>query len=430
MALVKPFYCIRPEAALACRVAALPYDVYSREEAKRETEREPLSFLCIDRAETQLSDDVDAYDGCVYEKARVILETMIREGTYVTEEEPCFYVYELTMGTHSQTGIVACCSADDYMNDLIKKHENTREDKELDRVRHVDVTNAQTGPIFLAYRADSALKRLCAQVKAEAPLYDFTSSDGVRHRVFKIADRERKDIIIQAFSRIPNTYIADGHHRAASAVKVAQKRRKENPNYTGEEEFNYFLSVLFPDDELTILPYNRVVRDLNGLTEQEFLQAVMKDFDLQKAPEQTIRKEPEQEDGGMPEQTDGYAPERKGEFGLFLGNTWYRMRVKNPPVPNDPVKGLDVSILQECLLDPILGIGDPRTDARLGFIGGIRGLKELERRVSEDMSVAFSLYPTSMEELLNVADAGLLMPPKSTWFEPKLRSGLFIHRLK
>lgn len=411
MAAVKPFICIRPAKENAAKVASLPYDVYNRKEACAAVAGNPVSFLNIDRAETQFSDDVDTYADCVYEKARELLDTQIAEGVYVTDAGDHYYLYELTMDGRSQTGIVACSSIDDYVNGVVKKHENTREDKELDRIRHVDTVNAQTGPIFLAYRQNETLKAIVAEEKAKPVLYDFVSDDGIRHRVWKINDPAQTAAIEAAFAAIPATYIADGHHRAASAVKVGLKRRAENPGYTGEEPFNYFLSVLFPDEELMILPYNRVVKDLNGMSREQFFEAVKGKFELEE-----IGKEP-------------YAPAEKGTFGMYLDNTWYALKVLPQYRSADPVKGLDVSILQDQLLGPVLGIGDPRTDKRIDFIGGIRGLKELERRVREDMEIAFSMYPTSIEELLAVADAGLLMPPKSTWFEPKLRSGLFIHKL-
>ena len=411
MAAVKPFICIRPAKENAAKVASLPYDVYNRKEACAAVAGNPVSFLNIDRAETQFSDDVDTYADCVYEKARELLDTQIAEGVYVTDAGDHYYLYELTMDGRSQTGIVACSSIDDYVNGVVKKHENTREDKELDRIRHVDTVNAQTGPIFLAYRQNETLKAIVAEEKAKPVLYDFASDDGIRHRVWKIDDPAQTAAIEAAFAAIPATYIADGHHRAASAVKVGLKRRAENPGYTGEEPFNYFLSVLFPDEELMILPYNRVVKDLNGMSREQFFEAVKGKFELEE-----IGKEP-------------YAPAEKGTFGMYLDNTWYALKVLPQYRSADPVKGLDVSILQDQLLGPVLGIGDPRTDKRIDFIGGIRGLKELERRVREDMEIAFSMYPTSIEELLAVADAGLLMPPKSTWFEPKLRSGLFIHKL-
>ncbi len=414
MADVRPFVCVRPAAAVASQVAALPYDVYSRKEACEAVKGHPLSFLNIDRAETQFADDVDTYDPRVYAKAKEMLEAEIADGTFVTDEGENYYLYRLTMNGRSQTGIVACCSIDDYVNGVIKKHENTREEKELDRIRHVDITGAHTGPIFLAYRRNETLARIMVDVMTEAPLYDFVSEDGIGHTVWKIGGRETVGEIRETFRKVPNTYIADGHHRAASAVKVGLKRRAENPGYTGQEAFNYFLAVLFPEDQLMIMPYNRVVKDLNGMTEGEFLAAISEKFRVEPA-------------GGA-----AYAPTAKGTFGMYLGGRWYKLAAKpevTAAVSGDPVRSLDVSVLQDYLLGPVLGIGDPRLDKRIDFIGGIRGLGELERRVSEDMTVAFSMYPTSIAELFAVADAGLLMPPKSTWFEPKLRSGIFIHRI-
>lgn len=409
---VTPFRSIRPIPELADRIAALPYDVYNRREALDETRREPLSFLKIDRAETQFPEDVDTYDPKVYEKAKELLNSMLQDGSFIMEDAPCYYIYELTMDGRSQTGIVACSSIDDYQNEIIKKHEKTREDKELDRIRHVDITDTHTGPIFLVYRSVSVINQIVEDAKQEAPLYDFVSSDGIRHRVFRISDQDAIQKLEKAFAEIPCTYIADGHHRCASAVKVGQKRRKEHPGYTGEEEFNRFLSVLFPDDQLAILPYNRVVKDLNGLSVSEFLSALEKAGFTVSTP-----------------QKEAVSPSSKGSFGLYLNGSWYLVTASLPLLSDDPVKGLDVSILQDRILGPILGIGDPRTDKRIDFVGGIRRLSELERRVSEDMTLAFSMYPTSIKELLSVADAGLLMPPKSTWFEPKLRSGLFLHSL-
>jgi len=411
MAVVRPFRCVRPDVSTASLVAALPYDVYNRKEACEAVAGKPLSFLNIDRAETQFPEDVDTYDDKVYEKAAELLELRIADGTFVSDAKECYYIYQLTMDGRSQTGIVACSSIDDYQNGIVKKHENTREDKELDRIRHVDTTNAHTGPIFLAYRGNEALARLVEHVTAGTPLYDFVADDGVGHRVWRVGDDETIRQMEAAFLEIPATYIADGHHRAASAVKVGLRRRAENPDYTGDEEFNYFLSVLFPDDQLMIMPYNRVVTDLNGLGEEEFLAAVEEIFEVEFVGDRAV------------------APDRKGTFGMYLGGGWYRLTAKPERMSDDPVDGLDVSVLQNDLLSPVLGIGDPRTDKRIDFIGGIRGLKELERRVAADMMVAFSMYPTSIEELFRVADAGRLMPPKSTWFEPKLRSGLFIHKL-
>lgn len=410
---ITPFQSIRPLPSLADRIAALPYDVYNRKEACEEVNREPLSFLKIDRAETQFDASVDTYADCVYDKAREILDAMIADGSFLMDEKPCFYIYELTMNGRSQSGIVACSSIDDYMDGTIKKHENTREEKELDRISHVDRTNAQTGPIFLVYRSVSRINQLVEAEKTKTPVYDFTSPDGIIHRAWIISDNNVTNEIVQAFREIPATYIADGHHRCASAVKVGLKRRNEHPDYTGQEEFNHFLSVLFPDDQLYIMPYNRVVKDLAGLSKEEFLTAVS--------------------DAGFTVTdlgTEPFAPSQKGTFGMYLDNRWYQLSANKELLVADPVEGLDVSILQNNLLKPILKIDDPRTDKRIDFVGGIRGLSELEKRVSEDMTVAFSMYATSIEELLNVADAGLLMPPKSTWFEPKLRSGLFIHRIE
>lgn len=409
---VTPFCAVRPRPESAARVAALPYDVYNRKEALAEVKREPLSFLKIDRAETQFPDEVDTYAPQVYTKAKELLDGMIADGTFIIEETPCYYIYELTMDGRSQTGVVACSSVDDYQNGLIKRHENTREDKEADRIRHVDITDAHTGPIFLVYRSQPELNRLVADAKKQAPVYDFTSPDGITHRVWRISDQETLTQIEACFASLSCTYIADGHHRCASAVKVGLQRRKANPGYTGKEEWNRFLSVLFPDDQLYIMPYNRVVKDLNGLTLEEILDAVKKaGFSAEYKGKEPV------------------SPAQKGDFGMLLPDGWYLLRAGEKLHSSDPVKGLDVSILQENLLAPVLGIKDPRTDRRIDFVGGIRGLKELERRVAGDMAAAFSMYATSISELLAVADAGLLMPPKSTWFEPKLRSGLFIHSL-
>ena len=410
MARIKAFSGIRPRKGLEARIAALPYDVYSREEAKIQVEKEPMSFLRIDRAETGLDDSVDVYDPKVYQRAHDLLWEMVEKGEFVREEKPCLYLYEQRMAGRCQTGLVACASVDDYLNQVIKKHENTRADKEADRIRHVDVCNAQTGPIFLAYRRQEALQEIFAGVKTGEPLFAFSSEDGVEHRGWMIAEDETEKRIIEIFGGMDSIYIADGHHRAASAVAVGRKRRAEKPGYTGEEEFNYFLSVLFPGEELFIMDYNRVVHDLNGLTEEEFLEAVEEKFLVEKCGE-------------------AYLPEKKGKMGMYLGNQWYALTVRKEYESDDPIEGLDVSILQREVLAPVLGITDPKTDSRIGFIGGIRGLSELERRVHTDCKAAFAMYPTSIEELYRVADQGLLMPPKSTWFEPKLRSGLFIHEL-
>lgn len=411
MAIVKPFVAIRPEAESASRVAALPYDVYNRAEAKAVTQKEELSFLRIDRAETQLPDSVDTYDEQVYRKAEELYREMKEKGIFIQDEKSCYYVYRLTMDGREQTGIVACAGVDDYLNNVIKKHENTREEKEQDRIRHVDTLSAQTGPIFLAYRSHEVINRVVAAAVQEAPLYDFTAEDGVRHTVWRLDEDGQIEEIQKAFAGIQAVYIADGHHRAASAVKVSLRRREAAGEYNGDEEFNCFLSVLFPDDQLMIMDYNRCVRDLNGLTKEEFLEAVQKNF--------------------MVKKLDGAEhPSKKGEVTMYLEGQWYLLTASQELQKiTDAVDSLDVSLLQDYLLKPVLGIEDPRTDARIDFVGGIRGLKELERRVQGDMEVAFAMYPTSIGELFAVADAGLLMPPKSTWFEPKLRSGLFIHEI-
>ncbi|MCR5672354.1 MAG: DUF1015 family protein [Lachnospiraceae bacterium] len=411
MATVRPFCAVRPRQDVASRVAALPYDVYNRAEAKEETQREPLSFLCIDRAETQMSDDIDTYDPKVYEKANSLMKKRIDDNTFVQDSSACFYIYELVMDGRSQTGIVGCASIDDYISGTIKKHENTRADKEIDRINHVDSLSAQTGPIFLAYRGRDDIRQIIDRIKKTQALYDFTSPDGIAHRVWVI--REDKDIsdIEKAFADTDSIYIADGHHRCASAVKVGLKRRQEYPGYDGSEEFNYFLSVLFADEQLMIMDYNRVVKDLNGKTSEEVLSELSKLGTVSAKP-------------------SAYRPQKKGEVGVYLDGKWYSFEFDKKLIPDDPVKGLDVSVLQDNVLGPLFAIQDPKTDKRIDFVGGIRGLGELERRVSEDCRIAFAMYPTSIGELFAVADADLLMPPKSTWFEPKLRSGLFIHNIE
>lgn len=411
MAVIKAFECIRPDEKVADRVAALPYDVYNREEALKEVEREPLSFLAIDRAETQFDSSVDTYADCVYDKARELLDSRIADGTFITDTDKAYYVYELTMNGRTQTGIAACASIDDYNNNIIKKHENTRADKEQDRINHVDRCSAQTGPIFLAYRADEVIRNEVAKAKETKSLYSFTSPDGIRHQVYKISNAQSVENIEKAFAGIDDIYIADGHHRAASAVKVGLKRREEHPDYTGEEEFNYFLSVLFPDEELMIMPYNRVAKDINGYSKEEFIKKIEEKFEIE-------------------ESAAAVEPAYKAEFGMYLDEKWYKLKAKKDILSDDPVDGLDVAILQNNLLEPVLGIHDPKTDKRIDFVGGIRGLLELEKRCHTDCVLAFSMYPTSIAELFAVADAGRLMPPKSTWFEPKLRSGLFIHKIE
>lgn len=411
MSKILPFRAVRPAADEAMEIAALPYDVYNRKEACAEVARHPGSFLAIDRAETQFDDSVSTYDECVYAKAAQLLNEWQANGRFIQDDKPCYYIYELIMDGRSQSGIVACASIDDYEQGIIKKHENTRAEKEADRIHHVDTCNAQTGPIFLAYRANEVLSAEIAKAKAKTPIYDLVTEDGIAHRCWIIDEDSSIDAIRNAFESIDSIYIADGHHRCASAVKVGQKRRAENPGYTGTEEFNYFLSVLFVDTELKIMDYNRVVKDLNGYSAADLLAQIKQVVDVKGISKEAIK------------------PTKKGEFSLYLDGAWYECAFKASDLSNDPVEGLDVSLLQKLVLTPVLGIGDPKTDSRIDFVGGIRGLKELEKRCSEDCKVAFAMYPTDIHELFDVADASLLMPPKSTWFEPKLRSGLFIHKL-
>jgi uncharacterized protein (DUF1015 family) len=412
MAVFKPFCAYRPNKNVASLVAALPYDVMNSAEARMMAEDKPLSFLHVDRAEIDLDPSVDIYSDEVYERAASNLNRMLQDGTYVHDEAPRFYIYRLIMDGRSQTGVVGCASIDDYLNDHIKKHELTRAEKEEDRVRHVDTCNANTGPIFLTYRGTADVSELvCQWAEAHEPEYDFTAEDGVRHMVWVVDDGRISDKLEKAFGAVPDFYIADGHHRAASAVRVGLKRREAKTGYTGEEDFNYFLAVIFPDEELSIWDYNRVVDDLRGMTQEQFLTSLARDFTVEKSEERV-------------------KPDKKHCFGMYLGGKWYRISAKPGTFDEgDPVGRLDVSILQQNLLTPLLGIGDPRKDGRIQFVGGIRGLEELERLVDGGKAVAFSMYPTTTGDLMDIADSGRIMPPKSTWFEPKLRSGLFIHTL-
>ena len=410
MATIRSFKAYRPRPDIADRVAALPYDVYNRQEAEVEVKREPLSFLKVDRAETSFGPEVDTYDSCVYERAGQLLKGMIDDGTYIMEQRPVYYIYELIMDGRHQTGLVACAKIDDYLDGIIKKHENTRQDKEIDRIKHVEACGAQTGPIFLAYRSIDVVNRIIDRVKEGDKLYGFTSPDGITHNVWIIDDEKDIDTIKNTFDSVNEIYIADGHHRAASAVKAGLHMRDKNPDYTGDEEFNYFLSVLFPHDQLMIMPYNRAVKDLNNMSSDQFMSKLSEVFTI------TLSSE-------------SVNPAHKGQLGMYIDGSWYSLEVKDGVVPQDVVGRLDVSVLQDNVLAPLLDIDDPRTNQRIKFVGGIRGLAELERLVDGGMAVAFSMYPTSITELFDIADSGLLMPPKSTWFEPKLRSGIFIHQL-
>jgi len=414
MAAVRPFKGIRPTSELADKVASLPYDVMNREEAKEMAKGNPYSFLHVGRSEIDLEHSVDPYDPIVYKTARKNLDQMIEDKILIQDDKPLYYIYRQIMDGRVQTGIVGCTSIDDYMNDIIKKHEFTRPVKEVDRINNFDYCDANTEPIFLTYKVNRELNTIVNDwVKFHKPVYNFTTEDAITHIIWVMDNVENVAKVQEIFAATDYLYIADGHHRSASSVKVGLKRREENPNFTGEEEFNFFLSVIFPDEDLFIMDYNRVVKDLNGLAKEAFLTKTKEHFEV----------EAYQGEGQ-------YKPEEKHIFGMYLDNTWYKLTAKAGTYDeSDPVDRLDVSILQKNLLNPILGIEDPRTDKRIDFVGGIRGLEALERRVNSDMKVAFSMYPTTLEDLTSIADAGEVMPPKSTWFEPKLRSGLFVHRL-
>lgn len=414
MAVFRAFKALRPTKEKAAAVAALPYDVVNREEAAAIGKENPDSFLHVDRAEMDLPAETDLYDVKVYQKAKENLHKMEETGVLVQDHKPCYYIYELVRKGKVQTGIAGCASIDDYLNNVVKKHELTRSDKELDRINHVDVCDANTGPIYLACRYTDALNALLEQWKKEhKAAYDFTEEDEITHRVWVIDGDEAISQIQDEMEKIPALYIADGHHRAASAVKVGLKRRQENPDYTGEEAFNYFLSVVFPYDQLTILAYNRVVRDLNGQSVEDVLEKIKENFDMTIVP-------------GFPAK-----PVEKHCFGMYLDGFWYLLKAKPELYEGKDVVGqLDSQILQDVVLGPVLGIGDPRTDKRIKFVGGSHKLRELQTLADETRGVAFALYPTSMEDLMQIADESKLMPPKSTWFEPKLRSGIFVHKLR
>lgn len=418
MAVVKAFKGIRPIKELASKIAALPYDVMNSDEAREMVVGNPNSFLHVDRPEIDLDPSIDIHDPKVYEKARENLDRMISEGEFIQEERPCLYIYRQIMNGRSQTGIVFCASIDDYMNNVIKKHEFTRADKELDRINHVDYCDANTGPIFLTYKEDQIASEIIdAWIQNESkrkPAYNFVAEDGITHIVWVIDNDIIISELIDLFKEIDYLYIADGHHRSASAVKVGLKRRAENPNYTGEEEFNYFLAVAFPDNDLMVMDYNRVVKDLNGLTKDELIEKLQEKFIVAESTSEGPVK-----------------PAKKHTFGMYVEDKWYLLEAKDGIYnEEDPIDSLDVAILQNNVLTPILGIEDVRTSDRIDFIGGIRGLKELEKRVHTDMKIAFSMYATEVSDIMSVADIGEVMPPKSTWFEPKLRSGLFVHKLK
>lgn len=414
MITVKPFYALRPSKELADKCAALPYDVMSSDEAREMVKGNPYSFLHIDKAEIDLDKSIDIYDEKVYAKASENLKLFEQNGVYINDSDKKYYFYRQIMDGRAQTGIVGCASIDDYIENRIKKHEFTRADKEIDRIKHVDICSAHTGPIFLAYKNSVVLDEIIENETKKDPLYDFVAEDGVRHTVWDTTDSSVDGKISEAFSTLDALYIADGHHRAASAVKVGVKRREENPNYTGDEEFNFFLSVIFPANSLKIMDYNRLLKDLHGMTSEEFLKVVSEKI-------------------GTVEEYKGegaYRPKEKHSVGMYLDGKWYCVKFYDEICnASTPVERLDCAILQNNLLSPILGIEDPRSDKRIDFAGGIRGLDYLEKRCNEDMKLAIAMFPTSLDELMSVADSGAVMPPKSTWFEPKLRSGLLIHKI-
>ena len=414
MATIRPFKGLRPVKEKVSKIASPPYDVLSSKEAREIVKNNPISFLRIVKPEVDLPEDINLYDERVYRKARENLEHFIKQGLLIQDDVPSLYIYQQIMGNHIQTGIVACASVDEYEAGIIKKHENTREEKEIDRSKHIDTLNAQAGPVFLTYRNSSNFRidEIIAKIAQRLPVYDFSSEDGVKHRFWIVNSPQDIEDIQNAFSNIPALYIADGHHRSAAAARVRGWRKEKNPNHTGKEEYNYFLSVIFPDNQMMIMDYNRVVKDLNGFSADEFIQNIRKNFLVEEILER-------------------YKPDSAHKFGMYLEGKWYKITAKDEIIDkNEPVKALDVYILQEYLLDPILGIKNPRKDKRISFVGGIRGIEALEKMVdTEGYTVAFAMYPTDIESLMKVADANKVMPPKSTWFEPKLRSGIVIHLL-
>ena len=412
MAVIQPFCAVRPVPTLAAQVASLPYDVMNTTEAKAMAGGNPYSFLHVSRAEIDLPEGTDEHSQAVYDKANENFRQLISSGTLFQEEKPCYYIYAQTMNGRRQIGLVASSSVEDYFNEAIKKHEFTRPEKEEDRIRHMETLSAHVGPFFLTYPKNNVIDSVVTNiVNSETSVYDFTPEDGVRHTVWLMNKEEDIALVTTTFQeQIPFTYIADGHHRTASAAKVGQRLKAQNPKHTGKEEYNFFLSVLFPDEQLAIMDYNRLIKDLNGHSEEEFLNAIAEKFELTKSNLVEVK------------------PNKLHQFGMYLKGQWYQLSAKAENIKTDPIGVLDVTILQENVLAPLLGINDPRTDKRIDFVGGIRGLQELERRVNKsEAAVAFALYPVSLKQLMDIADSGNVMPPKSTWFEPKLRDGLFSH---
>jgi uncharacterized protein (DUF1015 family) len=413
MATIRPFRAFRPKPEFAAEVAAKPYDVLDSNEARREVQGHPISFLHVGKPEVDLDPAIDLHDERVYEKGKENLQKLITDGVLVQDPQPSLYVYAQTMDTHTQYGLVGCASVEEYWNETIKKHELTRKDKEEDRCNHVRITNAHSGPIFLIYRDNAVIDSVVTHTTRNPPENDHVALDGIRHQSWVIKDKKAIETIVSVFKTFPKVYIADGHHRSAAAATVGRERATANPKHGGDEEYNFFLAVYFPASQLRIMDYNRVVKDLHGLSKDEFFTMLDKNFSVKEANGEVH-------------------PAKKGELGLYLDGTWYTLNAgAELQRITDPVERLDVSILQKYVLDDILGIRDPRTDRRVDFVGGIRGLGELAKRVnSGEMKLAFSLYHTSVEELMAIADSGKIMPPKSTWFEPKLRDGLFVHFLE
>jgi uncharacterized protein (DUF1015 family) len=405
MARIQPFKAVRPQTDKAAQVASPPYDVLNSAEAAEQTKNNPNSFLRITKSEVDLPGIADIHTADVYEKAKSNLQDFLSKGILLREDKPCYYIYELVMNGRHQTGLVAVSSVDDYEADIIKKHEFTRPEKEQDRINHIRTSGAQTGNVFLAYRDVAAINSLIEDWKQRTPLYDFVAEDGIGHTIWVVNEDAAIAQLTELFAKeVPYTYIADGHHRAASAAKV---RKSLEAGY--HDHANYFLTTLFPAGELHIMDYNRVVKDLNGHTESDFLRALYDHFEVERMP-------------------SAFSPTRLHEFGMYLGGQWFKLTAKEETYKTDPIGVLDVTILSELILDPMLGIKDQRTDKRIDFVGGIRGLGELEKRVnSGEMKIAFSLHPVSIQQLFDIADSGNVMPPKSTWFEPKLRDGLLTH---
>lgn len=413
MSVIKPFKAFRPVKNKASQIASPPYDVLNSAEARVLAKGNPLTFLHINKPEIDLDENVDIHSKAVYEKGAENLQKFIKDGHLIQDEKECFYIYRQIMGEHQQYGLVALASVDEYDANLIKKHEFTRPDKEDDRVTHMDHLNAQVGPVFLTYKAQEPMNKIVARITKSKPEVDFKATDDIQHTVWVVEDDEDIRRITKVFDTLDCMYVADGHHRSASASRIRKMRQEKNSNHTGRESYNYFLNVIFPHDQMYIMDYNRVVKDLNGLSASEFLSKVKEKFEVRKLG------------------PAGFKPMEKHAFTMYMDKNWYLLMAFDGIIDeSDPVKRLDVSILQENLLTPVLDIGDPRKDKRIDFVGGIRGLEGLTSRVdSGEMAVAFALFPTSIEDLMAIADAGEVMPPKSTWFEPKLRSGLFIHSI-